>query len=316
MATPLPTDGDVDRSVPHGEEAVLIVRGLASAPRPTNGLTGLPAALFRAIVDAMLGLDVDVHALEPVERDVFAGALARRDRMLRPRLVQHMELLNLVLQPLDQSAARRVETFAEESCVGDECVQRLRALAEGSLQLAAHDFDRNRCLNRLVIDGRLDGLRRPSGDPDAAHRAWTTPVVGDDVAAGWRSLRPCHPDTIGRHVRDFYVLCGFAFPARRAPRTLLASTTGCMSSPTTAPSRPRSKYSASLPAPATPATSSPHVDELRRDLGVPPTSPGNDRGRQRPAWHPDGMRHAERAAAASGRVSTGTMSPARRRPAP
>ena len=26
-----------------------------------------------------------------------------------------------------------------------------------------------------------------------------------------------------------------------------------------------------------------NVDELRRDLGVPPTSPGNDRGRQRPA---------------------------------
>jgi hypothetical protein len=30
MATTVTTDGDVDRSVPHGEEAVLTVRGLAS----------------------------------------------------------------------------------------------------------------------------------------------------------------------------------------------------------------------------------------------------------------------------------------------
>jgi hypothetical protein len=36
MATPLPTDGDVDRSVPHGEEAVLIVRRLAAAPCPAG----------------------------------------------------------------------------------------------------------------------------------------------------------------------------------------------------------------------------------------------------------------------------------------
>lgn len=111
MATPLPTDGDMDRFVPHGEETALTVRGLASAPRPTNGPTGLQTALFRAIVDAKSGLDVDVHAHEPVEPDVFGGALARRDRMLRPRLVHHMEPLDLVLQPLDQTAARRVETF-------------------------------------------------------------------------------------------------------------------------------------------------------------------------------------------------------------
>ena len=119
MATPQPTDG-VDRSMPHGEEAVLILRAVASAPRPTNGLTGLQATLFRAIVHAMLGLDVDVHALEPVEPDVFAGAPARRDRMLRTRLVQHMELLNRVLQPLDETAARRVEILAEELGLGDE----------------------------------------------------------------------------------------------------------------------------------------------------------------------------------------------------
>jgi hypothetical protein len=59
-----------------------------------------------------------------------------------------------------------------------------------------------------------------------------------------------------------------------------------------------------------------HLDELRRDLGVPPTSSEmTAAGSVRP-WHPDGMSHAQRAAAASGRVPTGTMPRARRRPAP
>jgi hypothetical protein len=47
MATPQPTDGDVDRSAPHGQEAGLIVRALASAPHPRNGLTVLQAALSK-----------------------------------------------------------------------------------------------------------------------------------------------------------------------------------------------------------------------------------------------------------------------------
>jgi hypothetical protein len=67
MATPQPTDGDVDRSAPHGQEAGLIVRALASAPRPTNGLMVLQAARSKGRRRAMLGLDVDLHPLEPVE---------------------------------------------------------------------------------------------------------------------------------------------------------------------------------------------------------------------------------------------------------
>jgi hypothetical protein len=212
MATPLPPEGQEDRSVPHGDEAMLIVRALASASRPTTGLTGLQSALLTSIVHAMLGLDVNVHALDPVEADEFAAALARRNRMFRTRLVQHMELLNMVLQPPDGAAARRVEVFAEELCVGEECVHKLRSLAEGSLRLAAQDFDRSRYLSRLEIDGRLDALHLPSLDPDAAYVAWTEPVVDDDFSSRWRSLARLPASTIGRQVHDFYLSRGFAFP--------------------------------------------------------------------------------------------------------
>ena len=40
MPTPLPTDGDVDRSVPHGEEAALTVRGLARAASILEAASG------------------------------------------------------------------------------------------------------------------------------------------------------------------------------------------------------------------------------------------------------------------------------------
>ena len=65
--------------------------------------------------------------------------------------------------------------------------------------------------------------------------------------------------------------------------------------PTPSPSRPWSS-----------TCSRPDLEELRRSLGVPPTSPeATAAGSVRP-WHPDGMSHAQRAVAASGRVPTGT----------
>ena len=312
MATPLPTDGDMDRFVPHGEETALIVRGLASAPRPTNGPTGLQAALFRAIVDAKSGLDVDVHTHEPVEPDVFGGALARRDRMLRRWLVHHMEPLDLVLQPLDQTAARRVETFAEEPCVGDGCVHRLRALAEGSLQLAAHGFDRNRYLNRLEIDGRLDGLRPPSSDPtpptgrgQRRSSATTSPPAAVPSASchSTRSVATSMTSTScsSSRFRDAGLR---ATPAREHDWVHVLADYGTVEAGIEV-------FGFTAHATNAPDVVGLHVDELRRDLGVPPTSPETTAvGSVRPR-HPDGMSHAQRAAAKSGRFQPAPWSPTR-----
>ena len=242
--------------MPPGEEAVLILRAVASAPRPTNGLTGLQATLFRAIVQAMLGLDVDLHALEPVEADGVAGARAGRDRKLRPRLVQHMELLNLVLQPLDHAAARRVEVFAEEPCIGDECVHRLRALAEGSLQLAAHDFDRNRFLKRFDIDSRPAGVPSANCHPTRSVATSTTSTS----CAGWRFRHA------GLH----------ATPAREHDWVHVLADYGTVEAEIEA-------FGFIARASDAPDVFALHLDELRRDLGAPPTSLGNDRGRQHPA---------------------------------
>jgi hypothetical protein len=280
MATLLPTDGDMDRSVPHGEETGLILRGLASAPRPTNGLSGLQAALFRAIVHAKLGLDVDPNALEPVEPDEFGGR-GPAATVLRSRLVQHVEVLTLMLQPLDQTAARRVETFAEEPCVGNERIHRLRVLAEGPLQLAAHGFDRNRYLNGLEIDSRLDGLRPSGSDP--------TPPTGRGQLG---SPATASPPT------------GVPSASCRPTRSVAMSmtSTSCVGS--------RFRHAGFR---ATPAREHDCVHVLAdygsRDLALPPTSPETTAAGSVRPWHPDGMSPAPRAAASSGMVPTGTMSP-------
>ena len=317
MATPLPAKGDMDRSVSHGEETGLIVRGLASAPRPTNGLTGLPAALFRAIVHAMLGLDVDVHALESVELDVFAGALARRDRVLRPRLVQHMELLNLVIQPLDESAARRVETFAEEPCVGGRARPQVPRPGRGLVAARGARFrpqpisqpSRDRRPARRAPPAEQRSRRRPPGVDNAGRRRRRRRRLAFPEAN-------CHQTRSVATSRDFYVLRGFAFPARRAPRhparehdwVHVLADYGTVEAEIEV-------FGFIARASDAPDVFALNVDELRRDLGVPPTSPGNDRGRQRPALA--SRRHETRPVGRGrGRVPTGTMSLARRRLAP
>jgi hypothetical protein len=186
----------------------------------------------------------------------------------------------------------------------------LRALAEGSLQLAAHASAGNRYLNRLEIDDRLDGLRPPSSDPAATYRAWTTPVVGDDVAARRRSLGQLPSNTIGRHVHDFCVLLGFAFPARWAPRhpareqdwVHILADYGTVEAEIEV-------FGFIARASDAPNVFALHLDELRRDLGVPPKSPETTAAGSVRPWHPDGVSHAQRAAAASGRAPTGTLSP-------
>ena len=180
MATPQPTDGDVDRSVPHGEEAVLIVRGLASAPRQTNGLTGLQATLFRAIVHAMLGLDVDVHALEPVEPDEFAGALAREAE------IEAFGFIALASDDPDAFAlpAMVINLFETDAVMGSTGISDVAARhlsrpgmpARLATHFAAARLSRRQRLLRVRLV-RTDG----AGPRRAAPRTWPTAnVTGSD----------------------------------------------------------------------------------------------------------------------------------------
>ncbi len=179
--------------MPPGEEAVLILRAVASAPRPTNGLTGLQATLFRAIVQAMLGLDVDLHALEPVEPMGSRG-------------------------PGPAATASSAPGSSSTWSCSTWCSSR-------------------------------SAMRRPDGS-GSSPRSRASGTSASTGCAPWPRAR-CSSRRTTSTATDFsneIEAFGFIARASYAPDVFAL-----------------------------------HLDELRCDLGVPPTSPGNDRGRRHPA---------------------------------
>src|SRR5687768_12942332 len=146
MPVPFPTAATVDLDPPQLPEVQFIARGVVSAVSPPEGLTRLQALCFRALSDAMTDTTLDLDAVEPIDPAAFAEGLARRDEAFRVRMVQMMVMLTLLLRRLPPEVAQRLQAFADEMSVGDDCRDLLAAtrhLASGSLGLAMADFERN-----------------------------------------------------------------------------------------------------------------------------------------------------------------------------
>lgn len=206
MPTPLPTDDIVDLRPPDALEANVVARGVVSAISPPGGPTPLQAVLVEAMFSAMTGhrVAVDVAPMSAVE---LATALARRNAAYRTRILQVMILGGLVLRPLPGEVATRLDDFARELSVGDGMLDVARHYAEGSLGLAAFDFERN---------GYTAGW---SADSAAAlhtsvelREAWQQSIDDAALAARWRALEGLPAGTLGRRMTEFYRARGFAYP--------------------------------------------------------------------------------------------------------
>src|SRR5262245_33097105 len=89
-------------------EVTLVARGIATAVASDDGLSDVQAALLSAIAEALTGISVDYHDLEPLSREELADVLAERDMGYRQRIVHHMVLGELVLRPLPTVVAHRI----------------------------------------------------------------------------------------------------------------------------------------------------------------------------------------------------------------
>lgn len=183
MATPLPRPGTENLDPPDLEQARFIAQGIASACRLDDGVTELQSLVLGALCRSMTGHEVDITTLAPISAANFATGLARRNEMFRTRLVQLMELGHMVLPAPDVAVADRVIEFATELSVANDCVYLARELAEGSRQLVAADFDRNRYLMNLDLSGFT-----PLRTEDDKAGAWTNTAVNDTLANRWRAL--------------------------------------------------------------------------------------------------------------------------------
>jgi hypothetical protein len=205
MPTPLPSDAQVDLTRPAAPEVALISRGLLSAAAPAEGPAAIQTMLLEAVVPAMTEHPA-VHGA-PLSAAGLGEALARRNLAFRTRIVQMMVLLALVLRPLPEAVAHRVAEYARELGVDDGLLEVTRRLAEGSLDLAAFDFERN---------GYTAGWR--ADDAGALHTssllssAWDFDLDDPVLYERWRALEALPVGSLGRRVSELYRARGFTYP--------------------------------------------------------------------------------------------------------
>ena len=211
MPVPFPADDPDPEPRPTKDEAWLTARAYASAVAPEGGLTRLQGYVVRGLTQALTADLIelgDLSLLEPIGPTEFAEAIAHRGRRYRIRRVQAMVLLELLVRPLPDAVAARVEAFADELGVGDDCrdaVTATRHLASGATAAALADFMRN---GYEVLQ-----LERAGEEPPADIGDYWASVTDDPaMAARWAALEHCPPGSLGRGTWEFYKARGFNFP--------------------------------------------------------------------------------------------------------
>ncbi|MCU1428428.1 MAG: hypothetical protein JWL83_2428 [Actinomycetia bacterium] len=207
MPVPLPSADDQLLGPMSEAEVFLLARGIASAVAPEGGLTTLQAALLPAVSESMTGFRPDVTAVEPLSASGLAEGLRRRNIEFRTRIVQLMVLAELILVPLPEDVAARVERYAHELMVDEGMLRVARDYAKGSLGLALIDFDRNG-----YTASWQEHQHAALHTTGALAEAWQESVNDAALAQRWADLERCPDGAIGRAVFDFYRARGFSFP--------------------------------------------------------------------------------------------------------
>jgi hypothetical protein len=189
------------------DEVVRIARGIATAVAPSDGLTEVQAALLQAIAEALTGIEVDYRHLEPLGPDELAAVLERRDLVYRQRIVHHMVLGELVLNPLPIEVAARVAKYAEALGIDDQFVRVARRYAQGAFGLAWMDLRRS---------GFTDHVRQldlgPLPKEFSVSDPFAPPTVDPELEATWAAFSDLPDGSLGRSVWDMYEGRGFALP--------------------------------------------------------------------------------------------------------
>jgi hypothetical protein len=203
---PLPGEHEVDLSLPDRALVDAIAAGVVTALGGTAALTDLQRVLVRALFRSMTGFDVDVDTAVLDARG-FAEALARRNEAFRVRVLQITILCALVVRPLSPETVARLDEVAAQFSVGEGMLTVARDFAEGSLGLAAVDFERN------GYTSGWDAQQRTELHTSTTLReAWESATHDPALAARWQALETLPEGTLGRRITEFYRARGFEYP--------------------------------------------------------------------------------------------------------
>jgi len=207
MPVPLPAPGDELLLPPDRDEVELIARGIRSASMPADGLTAQQHVLIRAITRSMTGFEIDPATVADISPAEFAAGLARRTSEFRHRGLHMMLLCALVLNPLPEDVARRLDDFAAELGVEEDLLRVAHDYSHGSLGLALIDFERS------GYTSDWDPVQAAQLHTSKAVRdAWDLCVTDAALAEQWAALADCPEGSLGLGVFRFYQARGFVFP--------------------------------------------------------------------------------------------------------
>jgi hypothetical protein len=133
--------------------------------------------------------------------------MADRDEGFRGRMVQFMLLGALVLNPLPEEIANRLDAYARELGVDNDMLRVAHRFAHGSFGLALIDFQRSGYMASWD-PARSAALHTSRALDDA----WQQCVHDDVLYDRWRALRELPDGSLGREVAKFYDARGFEFP--------------------------------------------------------------------------------------------------------
>jgi hypothetical protein len=192
---------------PDADEVRLTVAGIVAAAAPDDGLTEVQRAVFNAHVASMTEHPVDVTTVAPIGPQEFAEGMRFRNQQFRERMVQIMLLGEMLLVPIPREVSQRVETFAAWLGVGDDMIQVVRRIANGSLGLALIDFQRSGYFEQMLEEPpeHLHTSR-------ALEEAWEAACSDDELYDRWAALEHCPEGSLGLGVWRFYRARGFTFP--------------------------------------------------------------------------------------------------------
>jgi len=208
VGVPLPSEADTDLLPPDAAQAAVVSRAIAAAAAPVPGLTATQRLVVEAVVSAMTGHPAALDE-PPVGPEELAEALGRRDLAFRTRIVQNMILVALILRPIPEEVVARVESYAAALNVEEAMVRVAHRFAQGSLGLAAFDFQRNGYTATWAEeDARILHASVQLADP------WDVALHDPDLYTRWQALEGLPEGSLGRRVTEFYRARGFTYPGR------------------------------------------------------------------------------------------------------
>jgi hypothetical protein len=170
-----------------------------------EALTDVQRVVLGAVFESMTGHRPDFDLMP--DGDDLLGVLRTRDLAFRSRIVQQMILGVLLVRPPSPAAVTRIREASRRLGVQEGMIDVAAEFADGHLDLARADFDRNGYTANW--DPSRGGVLHSSTD---VVQPWQQATADPALATRWRALEHLPEGSLGLAVSRFYRARGFSYP--------------------------------------------------------------------------------------------------------